>query len=216
MTKSNAAARKKNDWRADRNEELSELLRSKILDAARACLMKTDYAKLRMDMVAKEAGCSRGTLYRYFTNKEEILLTIAIVNYQRIAEEVTKGISKISDPRLQFATGLARAMELSLNGDRLNSLSMEMINRVITTDPAALQLAIATSFSPYMDSAREQGLLRPKTDLNEASLWIIQSSNGLLNTDWPNVGGTRLNSKQQVDYLCRYLLFPIFNMDGIV
>lgn len=216
MTKATATETKKGDWRADRNDELSEFLRVKILDAARACLIKTDYAKLRMDRVAKEAGCSRGTLYRYFSSKDEILLMIAIDNYQRIAEEVIKHIKKINDPRLQFATGLARAMELSMNGDTLNSLSMEMINRAITTDPAALQSAISTSFAPYMEAARELGLLRPDTDLNEAVLWIIQSSNGLLNTNWPNIGGARLNSKQQVEYLCRYLLFPIFNMEDLV
>ncbi|MGI9294182.1 MAG: TetR/AcrR family transcriptional regulator [Pseudomonadales bacterium] len=213
---SQAAVELKNDWRADRNNELSELLRGKILDAARACLKKNDYAKLRMDMIAREAGCSRGTLYRYFASKEEILLNIAIGNYQHIAIQVAEAISKIKDPRLRFATGLTRAMALAVKEDNLSTLNMDMINRAMVTDPKTLNQTVAVSLAPYFEAAEAEGLLRAGTDLQETSEWIIQSSNGLLNTGWPNVGGKLLNEKQQVDYLCRYLLYPVFDMRDIV
>lgn len=203
------------DWRAERNNEVSELLRRKIVDAASTCLKETSYAQLRMDMIAKEAGCSRGTLYRYFSSKEEILLTIAIENYSRIAERVSMEIADIEDPRLQFATGLAKAMSLSLNDKHLGDLSMDMVNKAITTDPEALKGTIAASLQEYFDKASEQNLLREGCDLESIAQWIIQASNGLLNTGWPSVAGKTLNDQEQVKYLCRYLLYPVFDMQGI-
>lgn len=216
MAKADTETPAAGDWRANRSNELSELLRKKIVDAARTCLMKTDYAKLRMDMVAKEAGCSRGTLYRYFSSKDEILLTIAIGNYQLIAETVSREIQDIEDPRLQFATGLARAMALSLSDDNLSMLSMDMVNRALAGDTEPLRDAVAASLAPYLKNAGTQGLLRKNVDLNGAALWILQSSNGLLNTGWPITGDQQLGPQEQVDYLCRYLLHPIFDMNGII
>jgi len=216
MTATSEAATPKADWRADRSDELSELLRRKIVDAARACLNKTDYAKLRMDMVAREAGCSRGTLYRYFSSKDEILLIIAIDNYQRIADTVVSEIKNIKDPRLQFATGLARSMTLAQSDDSNVTMSMELITRAKIPQSAQLNAVIMESLSPYMEQAGEQNLLAGDITIEDASQWILQASTGLLDTGWPSVGGKILSPKKQVEYLCRFLLYPVFNMQGIV
>jgi AcrR family transcriptional regulator len=216
MARTNQAAAPKADWRADRKDELSELLRRKIVEAARACLKETDYAKLRMDMVAREAGCSRGTLYRYFSSKDEILLIIAIDNYQRIADAVVSEIENIGDPRLQFATGLARSMALAQSDDASITMNMELITRANIPQSAQLSAVITESLAPYMEQAREQDLLAGDITIKDASQWILQASTGLLDTGWPSVGGKALSPKKQVDYLCRYLLYPVFNMQGIV
>ena len=143
------------------------------------------------------------------------LQTIAIANYQRIVAKVSSDIQDIDDPRLQFATGLARTMVLSLSDDNLSMLSMDMVSRALAGDTEALADAIAASVAPYLNTAKTQNLLHDGVDLRGAALCILQSSNGLLNAGWPRVGGAHLNPKEQVDNLCRYLLHPLFNMKGI-
>lgn len=202
----------KADWRADRSQELSDLLRSRILDAARDSLTSTDYGKLRMEMIARQAGCSRATLYRVFASKGEILLTLAIENYLRIIERVETEIDGIEDPREKYAEGLARAMALSQEDDTFSILSMDMINLAMANDPEALIGAVEKSLRPYLEQAEARGVLRKGVTLTDAAQWIVQSSNGLLNTGWPRVAGRTLNQEEQVNYLRRYLLFPIFDM----
>ena len=46
--------------------------------------------------------------------------------------------------------------------------------------------------------------------------WIILASSGLMAMGWPMLGGRELNDEEQVQYLCRYLLYPIFEMDEIL
>jgi AcrR family transcriptional regulator len=50
---------------------------ARILDGALAALARLGVRKLSMSDVGAEAGISRGTLYRYFANKEELLDAIS-------------------------------------------------------------------------------------------------------------------------------------------
>lgn len=49
----------------------------KILDVARAHLVRGGYLGLNMDRIAEEIEYSKGTIYQHFRNKEEILLALA-------------------------------------------------------------------------------------------------------------------------------------------
>lgn len=48
----------------------------RILGAARACIARVGVAKTTLDDVAREAGCARATLYRYFPNKLQLLAAL--------------------------------------------------------------------------------------------------------------------------------------------
>jgi len=57
----------------ERKKAMEALTRQGILDAVISLLMRDGIQGLTMDRVAAEAGVAKGTLYVYFTNKEEIL-----------------------------------------------------------------------------------------------------------------------------------------------
>ena len=46
---------------------------ARLLDAACTCIARVGVAKTTLDDVAREAGCSRATLYRYFPGKQQLL-----------------------------------------------------------------------------------------------------------------------------------------------
>lgn len=48
-------------------------MQERILDAALTCVGRVGLAKTTLDDVAREAGCARATLYRYFANKSELV-----------------------------------------------------------------------------------------------------------------------------------------------
>jgi AcrR family transcriptional regulator len=56
--------------------------------AVLACIGRFGLAKTTIDDIAREAGCSRATLYRYFDGKPEIVASAITAEHARIAAEV--------------------------------------------------------------------------------------------------------------------------------
>jgi AcrR family transcriptional regulator len=48
----------------------------RVLDATLACIARVGMGKTTLDDVAREAGCARATVYRYFPNKQRLLTAL--------------------------------------------------------------------------------------------------------------------------------------------
>lgn len=57
----------------------------RIRDAALVCIGRFGLAKTTVDDIAREAGCSRATLYRYFDGKPAILRAAVVAELDRVA-----------------------------------------------------------------------------------------------------------------------------------
>lgn len=53
-----------------------ELRSQQIIDAAIVCFGKNGYAKTSIDDIGKQSKLSKGTVYRFFTSKDELLLSV--------------------------------------------------------------------------------------------------------------------------------------------
>ncbi len=112
------------DLREPTNDELPiDDLAARILDATMTCLTRFGFAKTTIDDVAREAGCSRATVYRYFANRNA--LVVAAV-----------------DRELAFLTGAITAA-----GDAADTLEDAIVAMFVTaasriTAHAALQRAL--------------------------------------------------------------------------
>ena len=58
----------------DLREATTDELGTRILDATVTCLSRFGVAKTTIDDVAREAGCSRATVYRYFANRGTLVV----------------------------------------------------------------------------------------------------------------------------------------------
>lgn len=72
-------------WRRRKDSRPEEILK-----AALACFVETGFAATKLDEIAKRAGVSKGTLYLYFSSKEEIFQAV-------ISEKVVTHIGEIED-----------------------------------------------------------------------------------------------------------------------
>jgi len=61
---------------------------ARLLDAAVACIARVGVSKTTLDDVAREAGCSRATLYRYFPGKPPLFAALAIREAAALAREL--------------------------------------------------------------------------------------------------------------------------------
>lgn len=90
-------------WLAD---DRTALAADRILDAAAVLFAENGAAGTGMDQVAKAAGCSRATLYRYFENRQALVTAFAHRQARQIVELVAHQVSAAPDPTERAVTAV--------------------------------------------------------------------------------------------------------------
>ncbi len=107
---------------------------SKIISAATKVFAKKGFFTARISDIAKEAKVADGTIYLYFNNKYDILLSVFEEEVGKIVEKTEKLLSKENDPEkmleiytLQHLT----AMKKSKNLAEVIQIELRQSNKVI-------------------------------------------------------------------------------------
>src|SRR3984957_2812241 len=96
-----------NDWLAERRTEVAA---DRILDAAEELFTRHDPGSVGMNEIAKAAGCSRATLYRYFENREALRIAYVARETHRLSESID--VDGIEDPRERLVAGIVTTLRL--------------------------------------------------------------------------------------------------------
>ncbi|HXK26507.1 MAG TPA: TetR/AcrR family transcriptional regulator [Myxococcota bacterium] len=73
--------------------------RDRILGAALEVCAQRGVAAARMEEIAARAGVSKGTLYRFFESKEDLLLATILASYEKGLRHVDADLQAARDPR---------------------------------------------------------------------------------------------------------------------
>lgn len=84
-------------------ETASDEKRGRILRAALEVCEQTGVVAARMEQIAARAEVSKGTLYRYFQRKEELLLATLLESYEQALRRVDVAFDMASDPKSLLA-----------------------------------------------------------------------------------------------------------------
>ncbi|CAM4470937.1 transcriptional regulator BetI [Mycobacterium basiliense] len=98
-----------NDWLATRR---SEVAADRILDAAEALYTENDPASIGMNEIAKAAGCSRATLYRYFESREALRTAYVHRETRRLGRQIMQSIAAIDDPRERLIASITATLRM--------------------------------------------------------------------------------------------------------
>jgi AcrR family transcriptional regulator len=79
-----------------RRQVLTDFRRSEILDAALKLFGKKGFAETRMDDVAEKAKVAKGTLYLYFSSKEEIYETAVLQAIEEQRERIQQALEHVT------------------------------------------------------------------------------------------------------------------------
>ena len=80
-------------------EARGELAAERILDAAAGVFAERGVAATGMGEVARAAGCSRATLYRYFENRHALHVAFVHREARRIGSRIAGEVAGITDPQ---------------------------------------------------------------------------------------------------------------------
>jgi AcrR family transcriptional regulator len=105
--------------------------RQRILEATYACVARWGLSKTTVEDAAREAGCSRATVYRYFPGgRDELLSAVVSWEYMQFFARLYAEV--------QGATSLEEVLERGLPFARRSLLEHEVLQKVLQTEPEVL------------------------------------------------------------------------------
>jgi AcrR family transcriptional regulator len=107
-----------NDWLALRRTEMAA---DRILDAAGKLFTEHDPGSIGMNEIARAAGCSRATLYRYFENREALRTAYVHREAYRLHDAIREQIAGIDDPRQRLVAGVTTTLRSVRESPALSS-----------------------------------------------------------------------------------------------
>lgn len=124
---------------AEAHREARARTRERILRGAVQAVALHGIAKLDMGDVSASAGVSRGTLYRYFANRDELLRAVAVEESLRFWEECLGALRTVPP-------GVERVRFLLETASR-KAHDHPALQRLVETDPALVLQGVRAQFS---------------------------------------------------------------------
>ena len=81
-------------------------LRERLVAATAAVIDEDGPLAVRVDKIARRAGCSRATVYRYVADKDELVREVLVARSAEIAERLEADIDEDGDPADWIVNGL--------------------------------------------------------------------------------------------------------------
>jgi AcrR family transcriptional regulator len=158
-----------NDWLAERRTEVAA---DRILDAAEELFTRNDPGSVGMNEIAKAAGCSRATLYRYFENREALRTAYVARETHRLSESID--VDGIEDPRERLITGIVTTLRLVRENPALSAWF------ATTAPPLGAELAEQSDVITALATAFVTSLGDHPADVAGRGRWLIRVITSLL------------------------------------
>jgi len=177
-----------------------EEARARLLDAAVRCWQRSGLDGLAMADIAAEAGVARSTVYRYFPNRDELLLGLARREVQAVRDDMEPRLEALDDPSERIVEGFVLALRMLPR----RRLLVELLPRLeVWTSRSMIALGkefLVEAIAP----ARARGRLR--SDLREERLveWIYRVLISLL-----TLPARWVRDEDELRDTLRHLLIPV-------
>jgi TetR/AcrR family transcriptional regulator len=174
-------------WGDDRAILDDEEARRRLLEAAGRCIVRRGNAQIRMAEVADEAGVSRSTVYRYFPNRDEVLLHLMLARVDSALGALVESLRHPDDPARSLPEMVLARVE-SVAGNPLNEA---LFAAESTAVPAALALGsepmvelLLEHYGPLLQHWKEAGKLYADLDPRSIVQWLTTTTVFLLGPTW--------------------------------
>ncbi len=157
--------------------------RDAILEAAQKVFARRGFHSARTQEIAREAGVAEGTLYNYFSSREEIFLSLFDDRWEKFTERVRRHTSTLSDPSDKLKAIFSSAMKMFLRNKALARLFL------VETAPGSVYLGsrVALRLADFLDLVEEiidegkrEGKYHPDLDSRVARMVIYGAVQGIL------------------------------------
>jgi AcrR family transcriptional regulator len=147
--------------------------RERVLRAAMAEFGRHGYSGGSLNVIAREAGVAKGSLFQYFADKRDLFATVAEETALRVREEMVRYLDG-PEPGQSFADYLSDALDAwvryfgkhPLERGVTAATNLEMDGEVRAAVREPVHRLYLEALRPLCEQARERGELRPDADLD--------------------------------------------------
>jgi len=163
----------------------SKPVRERLLDAAESCLEQFGPQKTSMEDVARAGGMSRATVYRYFENRDALLLGVASRQAANLATEAVAFLAQfntISDWLVEGCLFTLREIpKRPVFASLVTSLDSSAASKLLLGSSGMIQIGVQV-LRPMFANAKQQDLLRDDIDIDMLIEWLLRMLWTYLNT----------------------------------
>jgi len=150
----------------------------RILEAAARCIRRVGLPRLSMEEVARNAGVSRGSVYRYFPDRAELVDAVL----ERAAEHFVAQSRLVVERRRTLAAQVAEAAAFIRAHQRDEMVALELpgehetlLATLLTARVGGLVERWVRFWLPFLAEAVARGEVRQGLDRREAAEWIVRA-----------------------------------------
>jgi AcrR family transcriptional regulator len=158
--------------------ETAEDARERIVDAAETAISRWGIARTRVDDVAEVARCGRSTIYRYFGNRENVIVEVLLRRGRVFADTLLRRVDDLAEPADKIVEGVVLAMKQIRDDELLSSIfaaeSLPSAARLAEAAEPLFTLATQVWVQLLRSDPRLASALRPEVSPERAAEWILR------------------------------------------
>lgn len=174
-------------WGTDAPND-AESARERLIEAAEACFERYGVVKTTVEDVAATARVSRATVYRYFADRDELILVVLQRDAGRFLDRLTAVIAGQPDLASALVDGVLYTIDAVQTDNNLALLFVPEAVGITTAVAGASEVLFgltAELLRPFFETARAAGELRAGVDLDDAAEWVQRTVLSLLTFPGP-------------------------------
>jgi len=184
--------------------------RERIVDAAEAAIQRWGVARTRIDDIAAEAHCGRTTIYRYFGNRDNVIVEVVVRQDRRLLASLVDLLATLPDSPDKVVEALVLAVDLMRKDQHLSWAFRpdESPSQIEGLADALHELATSTWTFFLRTDPTLKAALRPGVDPPLAAEWMLR-----IMLSYLAFPGRSRDSRQGMRRQLRLLLLPALFKD---
>jgi AcrR family transcriptional regulator len=151
-------------------------LRERLVAATAAVIDEDGPLAVRVDKIARRAGCSRATVYRYVADKDELVREVLVARSAEIAARLEADIDDNGDPADWIVNGLLAHADAIRAEPWFQALDRQGATTTIARvggGPQAVVGLAAPIVARILKRIADRGALRSDITIEEATEWLV-------------------------------------------
>jgi TetR/AcrR family transcriptional repressor of multidrug resistance operon len=137
--------------------------RQRILDATKQLLSEHGFQGISMQLVAKKADVAAGTIYRYFSDKEDLIEQLKVETLTQAAKAIQKGVNNDMPLKERYSMMFLNIWNLaSKDGNLLlNRNQYECLPKKNSRKFRELERSLFAQVEQLYSEGKEEGIFKP-------------------------------------------------------
>jgi AcrR family transcriptional regulator len=157
------------------SEDVDEA-RAQLLDAAEIAFERFGVSKTTMDDIARQAGVTRSTVYRYFRDRDTLITAMIESRSRALFKKASKFLKSRKTFQDQLIEGLIYLVERGRADPIIRILvnpeHMDLATRLVGEGTHLATKLTKEMWEPYIERAKDSGQLRRDLDVDDACEWL--------------------------------------------